>query len=44
LVDDDPDVVERAVFETGLPEHLFPQDCSYSRDEILDRTFYPGEP
>jgi hypothetical protein len=44
LTDVYPDAVERAVFETGLPEQLFPQDCPYLLDEILDRTFYPGEP
>lgn len=38
-----PDAVERAVYETGFPEHLFARECPYSLDQILDKTFYPGE-
>jgi len=38
-----PDAVERAGYETGLAEHLFPRGCPYSLEQILDKTFYPGE-
>lgn len=43
LADVYPDAVERAVYETGLAEHLFPRECPYPLDRILDKTFYPGE-
>lgn len=35
------DAVERALYETGLPEHLFPIQCPYTIEQILDKTFYP---
>jgi hypothetical protein len=36
--------VELAVRETDLPNSTFPIDCSYSLEEILSDSFYPGEP
>jgi len=33
-----------AVGETELPKRTFPADCPYSLTEILDDSFYPGEP
>ena len=42
LADVYPDAVERAGYETGLPEHLFARECPYSLDQILDKAFYPG--
>lgn len=33
-----------AIAETDLPEPTFPSQCLYSLAEILDETFYPGEP
>ncbi len=33
-----------AVTETNLPYKTFPQDCPYTVDQILDDSFYPGEP
>jgi hypothetical protein len=27
-----------------LPEQTFPKMCPYSFNEILDNSFYPGEP
>jgi ribosomal protein L29 len=41
LADVYPDAVERAVYETGLPEHLFPIECPFTLERILDKTFYP---
>jgi hypothetical protein len=43
LADVYPDAVERAGYETGLDEHLFPRDCAYSLEQVLDKSFYPGE-
>jgi ribosomal protein L29 len=37
-----PDAVERALYETGIPEHLFPHECPYPLDQVLDKNFYPG--
>jgi hypothetical protein len=42
LADVYQDAVERVAYETGLPEQLFPRDCPYSLERILDKTFYPG--
>ncbi len=42
LLDVYPDAIERAAYETGLPEHLFPPECSYSIECILDKSFFPG--
>lgn len=36
--------VELAVGETDLPRRVFPSECPYSLTEILDDSFYPGEP
>jgi hypothetical protein len=33
-----------AMGETDLPEETFPKMCPYSLTEILDSSFYPGEP
>jgi hypothetical protein len=33
-----------AIAETDLPEQHFPPECPYSLPEILEETFYPGEP
>jgi hypothetical protein len=33
-----------AMGETNLPEQTFPKMCPYSFNEILDNSFYPGEP
>ena len=43
LADVYPDAVERAGYETGLPERLFARERPYSLDQILDKTYYPGE-
>lgn len=31
-----------AIRETGLPESVFPEECPYSIEQILDRNFFPG--
>jgi len=36
-----PKAVMFAVDETGLPEKTFPQQCPYSIEQLLDKTFYP---
>jgi hypothetical protein len=33
-----------AMGETNLPEETFPVECAYRLTEILDNSFYPGEP
>ena len=33
-----------AVEETELPKRIFPSECPYSLAEILEDSFYPGEP
>jgi hypothetical protein len=33
-----------AMGETDLPEKTFPLECFYNLTEILDESFYPGEP
>ncbi len=33
-----------AIAETDLPEQTFPTDCLYTLDQVLNETFYPGEP
>ena len=33
-----------AMGETDFPEETFPKTCPYSLTEILDNSFYPGEP
>lgn len=39
-----PKGVLLAVGETDLPSRTFPVECPYSLTEILDNSFYPGEP
>ena len=34
----------KAADETGLRENVFPIDCPYSIDEILEDNFFPGPP
>ena len=36
-----PDAVKLAVRETGLPRAEFPDQCSYTLDQILNEEFYP---
>lgn len=36
--------IELAVEETGLLKRVFPVECPYRVEEILDDRFYPGEP
>jgi hypothetical protein len=36
------DARELAAAETGLPMQTFPSVCPYSREQILDREFYPA--
>ena len=34
----------RAERETGLPQTSFPATCPYASEQVLDLTFFPGEP
>jgi hypothetical protein len=36
-----PKAVTLAVDETGLPRKTFPLTCSYSLEQVLNKTFYP---
>ncbi|MEA5447049.1 DUF29 domain-containing protein [Leptolyngbya sp. CCNP1308] len=36
--------IELASGETNLPSRTFPSQCSYSLAELLDASFFPGEP
>jgi hypothetical protein len=36
-----PYSVELATDETGLPESTFPNECPYTLEQLLDKTFYP---
>ena len=36
-----PYSVELATDETGLPEATFPNECPYTLEQLLDKTFYP---
>jgi hypothetical protein len=36
-----PKAVSLAVDETGLPKKIFPQQCHYSVEQLLEKTFYP---
>lgn len=36
--------IELAASETNLPYKIFPQNCPYSFEQLLDELFYPGEP
>lgn len=35
---------ELASNETNLPKKVFPRECPYALEQILDEQFYPGEP
>jgi len=37
------DALEIALLETGLPADVFPTECPYSADQILDLNFLPGD-
>lgn len=39
-----PRAVKRAVQETGLRVTTFPANCPFSAEEIMDESFWPGEP
>jgi len=41
IIESYTDAVDLAVDETGLPESAFPQNCPYSIEQLLDKTFYP---
>ena len=41
IADAYPDAVEVAADETGLPEQIFPPECPYTQEQILDKTYYP---
>jgi len=41
VLDEYPDACLKAAGEAGLPEEIFPQDCPFTIDQILDETFYP---
>lgn len=34
--------IRRAIEETGLDESVFPQECEWSIDEIMNETFFPN--
>ncbi|OKH24266.1 DUF29 domain-containing protein [Chroogloeocystis siderophila] len=36
--------IELAVGETNLPNKTFPVECTYTLEEILSDSFFPGEP
>ena len=36
-----PYSVELAIDETNLPESTFPNECPYTLEQLLDKTFYP---
>lgn len=36
--------IDLAVRETSLNERVFPAECPYAIEQILDATFFPGEP
>ncbi|MFB2876537.1 DUF29 domain-containing protein [Floridanema aerugineum] len=38
-----PDALDLALRETSLKEEIFPQECPYSLEEILNAEFFPGE-
>ena len=35
------DALEDAIDETGLDEKIFPKNCPYSLEQILDKAYYP---
>jgi hypothetical protein len=34
----------KAIAETGLPDSIFPKDCPYTVEQVLDFGFMPGQP
>lgn len=38
-----PDALDLALRETSLTEEIFPQECPYNLEEILNAEFFPGE-
>jgi hypothetical protein len=36
------DALEWASDETKLPENTFPSECPYSKEQLLDKNFYPN--
>jgi len=38
------DGIDLAARETSLTDKDFPAECSYSIEQVLDATFFPGEP
>ena len=36
-----PDAIELAADDTGLPLTIFPSDCPYPLERILDKNYYP---
>ncbi|MFB2892259.1 DUF29 domain-containing protein [Aerosakkonemataceae cyanobacterium BLCC-F50] len=43
VVESYSDALDLASRETSLDESLFPQECSYNLEQILDKDFFPGE-
>jgi len=41
MTDAYPDALESAIEETGLPELIFPSECPYTIEQLLDKKFYP---
>lgn len=37
-----PDAVKIAMSETGLPRSIFPDNCVYHIEQLLDENFYPS--
>jgi len=36
-----PDALKLAIKETKLPSKMFPKECPYSMEQLLDEDFYP---
>jgi Domain of unknown function DUF29 len=36
--------LDLAVRETSLTDENFPADCPYAIEQVLDATFFPGQP
>lgn len=41
LVEAYEDAIDEAIKETGLDEKMFPSECPYTLEQILDDSFYP---
>ncbi|CAK0764071.1 conserved hypothetical protein [Gammaproteobacteria bacterium] len=41
IIDAYPDAVKLAAADSGLPERIFPTECSYTIVQIIDNQFYP---